>query len=189
MLSKDEIRKSILRARELEPGRDAKSLIVQGQLLLLPSFAEACTILSYVGVGTEVATDVIVEEALRLGKRVGAPYVTKEGLKSAFIHSRADLVPARFGLLEPAEEIRQEITRASDVSEVDLFVVPGVAFDRRGGRLGHGRAYYDRLLMQARSDAQFIAVAFECQLVSAVPMTATDIFMHAVITERDIYRP
>jgi 5-formyltetrahydrofolate cyclo-ligase len=71
---------------------------------------------------------------------------------------------------------------------VDLFVVPGVAFDRAGGRLGHGRGYYDRLLAQARVDAPFVAAAFDCQLVPGVPVTPRDVPVDAIATELALHR-
>jgi 5-formyltetrahydrofolate cyclo-ligase len=71
---------------------------------------------------------------------------------------------------------------------VDLFVVPGLAFDRSGGRVGFGRAYYDGLLAKAGPQARFVAVAFHSQLVPRVPMLAHDVFMHAIVTEREVIR-
>ncbi len=63
-----------------------------------------------------------------------------------------------------------------------------MAFDRRGGRLGHGRAYYDRLLTNARPDAPLLAPAFECQLFPEVPMAPHDVYMDKVVTEEGIYQ-
>ena len=66
-------------------------------------------------------------------------------------------------------------------------MVPGVAFDRRGGRMGHGFGYYDKLLEHARPDAPLVALAFECQLFPEIPTQAHDIFMDKIITEQAIY--
>ena len=66
-------------------------------------------------------------------------------------------------------------------------MVPGVAFDRRGARMGHGFGYYDKLLEHARPDAPLVALAFECQLFPEIPTQAHDIFMDKIITERAIY--
>jgi len=66
-------------------------------------------------------------------------------------------------------------------------VVPGVAFDRRGGRVGHGKGYYDALLGRVRPSIPLVGLAFECQLCDQVPMLAHDIWMSRVITERPIY--
>jgi 5-formyltetrahydrofolate cyclo-ligase len=70
---------------------------------------------------------------------------------------------------------------------LDLVMVPGVAFDLRGGRLGHGKGYYDRLLPRIRPSAPLVAVAFECQLFPEIPMLEYDVFMDRVITEKAIY--
>ena len=144
--------------------------------------------MTYVGVGSEVATLEIIARALAEGKRVSVPWVAADGLQAAFIRSLDELVPAKFQLLEPREAVRADPGRLCRPAEIDLFVVPGVGFDRAGGRLGHGRAYYDRLLVQARRGAVMLGVGFECQLVAEVPMTPTDVRMDAVVTERDLYR-
>ncbi len=189
MTSKERMRQEILAARERESDREGKSLVIQRRLLALPEFGRATTILSYMGVKSEVATGEIIREALAQGKRTAAPYVTREGLRAAFLASPSELVPARFGLLEPSDHVRNDPARICRPGDVDLFVIPGVAFDRKGGRLGHGRAYYDRLLRQARPGSHFIALAFESQVVGEVPMTSTDVYVHAVLTEKGIYRP
>ena len=74
-------------------------------------------------------------------------------------------------------------------SSVDVFCVPGLAFDERGGRLGHGMGYYDRLLSRARPDARFVAVTVERRVFPRIPMDRFDVRMHAVVTEDRIIRP
>jgi 5-formyltetrahydrofolate cyclo-ligase len=187
-ITKADVRQQGLTARESEIDREAHSRSIQQRVISLPEFAAAGTVLTYVGVRTEVATDLIVAQALGQGKRVGAPYVTKEGLRAALIEGKGDLVPARFGLVEPAERIREDAARLCVPESVDLFVVPGLAFDRSGGRVGFGRAYYDGLLAKANPRARFVAVAFHSQLVPRVPMLAHDVFMHAIVTEREVIR-
>jgi len=71
--------------------------------------------------------------------------------------------------------------------ELDLVMVPGVAFDRRGARMGHGKGYYDKLLQHARPDTPLVALAFECQLFPEVPVAGHDIFMDKIITESAVY--
>jgi 5-formyltetrahydrofolate cyclo-ligase len=66
-------------------------------------------------------------------------------------------------------------------------MVPGVAFDKTGARMGHGFGYYDKLLEQVRPDAALVALAFECQLFPAIPTQEHDIFMDKIITEKAIY--
>ena len=74
-----------------------------------------------------------------------------------------------------------------DVRDVDLIMVPGVAFDRRGARMGHGFGYYDKLLEHARPDSPLVALAFECQLFPEIPTQSHDVFMDKIITEQAIY--
>jgi len=187
--TKAEVRQQGLAAREGEPDRDGASRAIQARVIALPEFAAASTILTYIGVRTEVATDAIVTESARRRKRIAAPYVTPGGLRAAFIEGRGDLVPARFGLVEPADRIKQDPLRDCPPGEVDLFVVPGLAFDRSGGRAGFGRAYYDRLLAGANPGALFVALCFHSQLVASVPMIDHDIPMHLIVTERETIRP
>jgi 5-formyltetrahydrofolate cyclo-ligase len=186
-MNKAELRLHALALRDAEPDRETKSRIIQERLLQLPDFQRAGTILSYIGVKSEVGTGVIVQEALEEGKRLAIPYVTSEGLRAATILSNLELEPSRFGLLDPIPEVRDNPARAVNIGEVELFVVPGVAFDPEGGRLGHGKGYYDGMLAKAGLGARFLALAFECQIVHSVPMTRTDVRMHAVITEKQLY--
>ena len=186
-MNKAELRRHVLSLRDAEPDREMKSRTIQECLLQLPDFQNAGTILTYIGVKSEVGTGVIVQETLEEGKRMAIPYVTGDGLRAAFILSPTELEPSMFGLLDPVPEVRNDPERVCPIDSVELFVVPGVAFDPQGGRLGHGKAYYDRMLSQAGLGARFIALAFECQMVSEVPMTKTDVGMHAVITEKQIY--
>ena len=99
-----------------------------------------------------------------------------------------ELAPRTLGILEPTREIRRRRERRVNVTTLDLIVVPGVAFDRRGGRIGHGKRYYDKLLRNARSGTSIIALAFECQIFPEVPMLDHDIFMDKVATERAVYK-
>lgn len=88
----------------------------------------------------------------------------------------AELIPGSFGILEPAEHLP-----AIAISEIDAFICPGLAFDPRGGRLGRGRGYYDRILADAREDALKIGVCFEFQLVEDTFAEPHDIHMDHVI--------
>jgi 5-formyltetrahydrofolate cyclo-ligase len=186
-MTKSELRRQVLALRDAEPDRETKSRTIQERLLELPDYQNANTILTYIGVKSEVGTGVIVQETLEEGKSMAIPYVTGDGLRAAFILSPAELEPSKFGLLDPVPEVRGNPERACSIESVELFVVPGVAFDPQGGRLGHGKAYYDRMLAQAGLGARFIALAFECQIVGSVPMTSSDVPMHAVVTEKQIY--
>jgi len=122
------------------------------------------------------------------GARVAVPWREDDVLALFAVAGPGELEPAGFGLLEPSEAVRREPGRAVDPASVDLVVVPGLAFDRRGGRLGHGRGYYDGLLPRCPDRAPRVALAFECQVVDAVPMGPRDQPMDLLVTERAVYR-
>jgi len=98
-----------------------------------------------------------------------------------------ELAPGRFGILEPAPGLRGDPRRDIPPHRVDLVVVPGVAFDPQGNRLGSGFGFYDRLLARVRADTHLVAPCFQCQVVSCVPAEPHDIRVHQVITERHSY--
>jgi 5-formyltetrahydrofolate cyclo-ligase len=99
-----------------------------------------------------------------------------------------ELETGMYRILEPREELRVLPGKRVDVKSLDLIMVPGVAFDRRGGRTGHGKGYYDKLLEHARSDTPLVALAFECQMFPEIPVQEHDVFMDCVVTEMAIYQ-
>lgn len=181
MDAKAELRRVVLARREAETDRARKSAAIMDRLAGHAAFRSARHVAWYVGVGSEVATLPAIERALGRGVAVSVPAVSPAGLKLYEITSLGELAPAPFGLLEP--DVTTRAGREVRTEAVDLFVVPGVAFDLKGGRLGHGKAYYDRLLAAAPPSTPRVAVAFECQLVERVPMGSHDQFMHLLITE------
>jgi len=124
---------------------------------------------------------------LLLDRQLLVPYCQGEDLQLFRLRAMAELEPGVFGILEPRRPLRQWLDRQATIHQVDLAVVPGVAFDRRGGRLGHGRGYYDRLLAQARPETVLVGLAYQCQILPEVPMLPSDIYMNMVITESHTY--
>ena len=88
---------------------------------------------------------------------------------------------------KPRADLRDVESKRVDVKELDLILVPGVGFDARGGRTGHGKGYYDKLLENAQLSTPLIALAFECQMFDEIPMQSHDIFMDKVVTEAKVY--
>lgn len=114
------------------------------------------------------------------GKRIAMPRVEGDDLKFHWVASRAELRPGRFGILEPVGEVPDA------GSGFDLILVPGMAFDLRGGRLGRGKGFYDRFLSNARGLR--VGVCFEDQIVGDVPVEPHDLRMNFVVTPSAIYR-
>ncbi len=188
MPEKTRLRAEVLARRDALADRTTRSRAIAEGVRRLPEYGGARTIALFVGVRSEVETLPLLEAALADGKRVAVPWVAGADLRLFALETPAELAPAPFGLLEPPAVIREDATRNVAPSDIDLFLVPGVAFDRQGGRLGHGRGFYDRLLAASRPGTPFIALAFECQLVEGVPMTASDVPVHAIVTEAGVYR-
>jgi 5-formyltetrahydrofolate cyclo-ligase len=158
------------------------------RLMGLPHYASARTVLCYVSFRSEVATHDFIRQMWADGKRVVVPYCAARHLELFCFRSFDDLIPGTLGILEPRPELRGAAERRASASELDLLVIPGLAFDRHGGRVGYGKGYFDRLLPAARDDALLAGVAFECQLFDAVPMEPYDVRVDAVVTEAAIYR-
>lgn len=183
------IRRAALEARAAVTDREARAAAMATRLGALDAYRDAGTICWYVGVRDEVPTLAMIAHAAAEGRRAAVPWRAGERLELFAIRGPGDLEVASFQLLEPSVAVRADPVRRVAPAEVDLFIVPGVAFDRHGGRMGYGRGYYDRLLALARPDAAAVGLAFEAQLVERVPTAAHDVPMDAVITEAAVYAP
>ncbi|MFI5235290.1 MAG: 5-formyltetrahydrofolate cyclo-ligase [Gemmatimonadales bacterium] len=184
---KAQIRREALARRDAEPERAAKGGALLSRVEALPAYARARTLSVYVGVKSEVPTLPLIERALAAGKRVVVPVVAGPDLRLIRVDAVTELAPAPFGLLEPRPDVRERPERRVQPSEVDLFLVPGVAFDRKGGRLGYGKGFYDGLLARARAGTAAVALAFECQVVPEVPMGPRDRHIPTLVTEIAVY--
>jgi 5-formyltetrahydrofolate cyclo-ligase len=102
------------------------------------------------------------------------------------IFSRNDLELGRFGILEPKQNIRNNIKYHVTPEQLDVVIVPGLAFDSLGNRLGRGKGYYDRFLSQFTSKTLLIGLAFECQIVEQVPVDTWDCPVSIVVTENRV---
>ena len=184
---KQEIRERAHAARNAQADKDAVSRVIVDRFMNLPEYAAAKTVLFYVDVRSEVRTRQHFPAALASGKRIVIPYCVEGELQLFHLESMDELSIGMYKILEPKPELRTVAVKQIPVEQIDLIMVPGVAFDRRGGRSGHGKGYYDKLLEHARPDTPLVALAFECQLFEEVPVQAHDVFMDKVITEQDVY--
>jgi 5-formyltetrahydrofolate cyclo-ligase len=174
--------------RRALPDKDEASRIIWDKLAALPEYARAGTMMAYVHFGSEVRTQRFLAAAPEGDKRIVVPYCLDDDLGLFLLKSMEELAPGTWGILEPKAALRATPDRHVDAGQLDLVVVPGVAFDRRGARLGHGKGYYDRLLARVRPDTALVALAFECQVFAEIPTEPHDVRMHAVITEAAVYR-
>lgn len=185
---KDALRKQAHANRNAQENKDELSRRIVGAFMSLPEYATAETVMFYIDVRSEVRTRHDLELALQSGKTIVVPWCNADGELELFRLNRMDeLAIGMYGILEPRSDLRNLPEKQVHVESLDLIMVPGVAFDRRGARMGHGKGYYDKLLEHARKETPLVALAFECQLFDAIPVADHDIFMDKVITEDHVY--
>lgn len=173
-------RRDALAAEERATASDA---IATSTIQLLAQHPAGAAVALYAPKGTEVDTSRIDAFARARGLRVLYPRIIDGERRLAFHEAALDaLVPGPFGLREPHVS-----APAVDLAELAAVIVPGLAFDRAGGRIGWGRGYYDATLVHAPG-ALRIGLAFECQIIDAVPRDPHDASLHYVVTEAAIYR-
>jgi 5-formyltetrahydrofolate cyclo-ligase len=114
------------------------------------------------------------------------PYCVERDLELFLLENMDELAIGMYKILEPKPELRDAPGKRIAVEELDLIMVPGVAFDRNGARMGHGFGYYDKLLEHAQN-APLVALAFECQLFAEIPTQSHDVFMDKIITEQAVH--
>jgi len=190
---KDQLRRRAQAARQTQADPVTNSARALAQLARLPEFRQAHTVLWYVDSGPELRTRAGIEAALDRATGVVVPYCTvDENSDKALglwrLAALEELVAGAWSILEPPPARWHEADRKVAARELDLAIVPGVAFDRQGARLGHGHGYYDRLLGQLRPNVPLIGLCFECQCFDRIPTAPHDIFMDAVVTEKTIYQ-
>ena len=185
---KQRIRRSAQRNRRRQENKERLSQQIIETCLTLPSVRRAKTLLIYLSVRDEVRTVSLFPQVQADTWKIVVPWCTETGDLELFaLDSMDELQVGRFGILEPVADLRGLHGKQVTMAEIDAVLVPGVAFDRNGGRLGHGHGYYDRLLQHARSDCLLAGLAWDCQMFSEIPMDQHDVFMDCVVTETDVH--
>lgn len=184
---KQAIRQQAHDNRRSQPDKDAVSREIVDRFLTLPEYSAAGTVMFYVDVRDEVRTRHSLPDALSSGKRIVVPYCVDGELELFHLESMEELAVGMYKILEPREDLRTVQSKHFQPEDLDLIMVPGVAFDRRGGRTGHGKGYYDKLLQHARPDTPLVALAFDCQMFDEIPCESHDIFMDKVVTQSAVY--
>ncbi len=188
MESKEEIRRRILGVRGALPEEEltAKSDAILQRVLKTPEYEEADNILLYADYCREVRTRGLFEDAVRHRKRVYFPRADSLTNRMEFYQVTAlgQMRAGYKGIPEPGElpASRYRLNKNEDT----LMIVPGVAFDISGYRLGYGKGFYDRFLADRRQIST-MALAYACQLVDELPHDAHDIKMDKIVTEEIIY--
>jgi len=181
-LLKERIRKEILeRRKSLSPEEVEKaSLKVVERIKELPSFKRAKTVMLYYPVRGEIDLRPLFEEVLKDPQKVLLlPKVTRDGeMLAVEVKPGVPLIKGVFGIPEPAGG------RIVKAEKIDFVAVPGVAFDRRGCRLGMGKGFYDRFLPRVKGVK--VGVAYDFQLIESVPCEEHDIPLDLIVTPSGI---
>ncbi len=187
--AKARLRQMVLARRDAVDAatRAALSQAILRKIAGLPAYREARAVLAYAGFGSELQTSGFLRHVLDEGKALLLPRVNrKEKLLEVYevVDPERDLQAGTWGISEPAPER----CSVADPLDADFVLVPGVAFDARGGRLGYGAGFYDRLISTGLPPrAWLVAGAFEAQMVEEVPMDDNDVPVDAVVTEKTHY--
>jgi len=184
---KQRIREQAHEARRAQDDKDGISRTIMARFMELAEYAAASTVMFYIDVRAEVRTRNDLEAALACGKKIVVPYCVDGELELFHLEHMDELETGMYKILEPRAELREIAEKKVDVTQLDLIMVPGVAFDRRGGRTGHGKGYYDKLLEHAKPQTPLVAVAFDCQIFPEIPMEDHDIHMDKVVTQTVTY--
>ena len=170
------------RRRNSSPAaREEASLIIQKCFLETALFVHAKAVALYAPIQGEVDTDLVLEAGLASGKVVLYPVVEKGNMLFRSISGRKDLRIGLYGILEPNTACPEV-----DASNIDAFVIPGVAFDVSGNRIGFGKGYYDRTLHRLEGKGKLCGFCYDFQLLDIIVGEPHDVTMDKIITDRRV---
>lgn len=179
---KKSLRKKMLEIRRSlsEDIKASESKTIYQNIINSDYYRNSNLIMAYVSLKDEVQTLSLMKTVINDGKKLCIPFVRdRSGIMiAAYIEDLSDLVIGEFGILAPDSNK----LRIVDPKKIELILLPGVAFDYAGHRLGMGLGFYDRFLSKAIS-AKLVALAFSCQIVSDVPSEAHDYVMDYIVTK------
>ncbi|NLL05389.1 MAG: 5-formyltetrahydrofolate cyclo-ligase [Clostridiaceae bacterium] len=189
MITKELLREEVASRRKSENRQsvESKSIEITSRVINLLPFIKAKSVMCYMDFKNEVITRYIIHHCFEHGKRVVLPLVDKtDGLKRIvpyeIMDEKRDVAPGMLGILEPRKDRAKSFNR----EEIDVVIVPGVAFDLCKNRLGYGAGLYDRFLSSVNNNCTKIGIAFEFQIYDAVPLEEHDIPLDFLVTEERI---
>lgn len=164
-----------------------KSINIQNRFLHLKEYRASKNIALYASFKNEVLTDEIMSHANLSGKNVYFPRVMRhgsdKGLTFLKVTGRHDFEVGSYEIFEPAGRCR-----IADIKDFDVVVVPGIAFNIHGDRIGYGKGYYDKVLSDLKMHALLVGIAFDFQVVNVLPVESHDVSMDMIITEKRIIK-
>lgn len=179
------IRKSVIEKRDsitIDIKKEWDERILK-KLIDSKSYKDSLVLFTFVSFGSEVDTHKIISYALNDGKIVYVPKIKSKdkGIEIFRINTLSDLKPGYFNILEPLENCP-----VGNIKDIDLILIPGIAFDRNGGRIGYGAGFYDRFLTNINSAVPKLALAYQFQILDEVPMTELDVKVGGIISNKEL---
>jgi 5-formyltetrahydrofolate cyclo-ligase len=155
-----------------------RSKAIQEFVINTEEFQQAKVVGAYFAIGSEVMTELIIGRAKILNKKIALPRVEEDKIAFYELPLTNTLVKGKFGIMEPPPY--------KPMDKIDMLVVPGIAFDKNGNRLGYGKGFYDRLLADKRAKFS-IGLAYSFQLVESLPYDLYDKRLDAIASEDGIH--
>jgi 5-formyltetrahydrofolate cyclo-ligase len=187
--AKQDLRRQILSARAaLSAGeRGELSAVIATRVLELPEVERARCVLAYLSFGQEIETDDLLSTLRERDVKVVLPRIDRAAHQLRLyqvVDFDSDTEPGVWGIREPSPAR----CRLAELSELDLIIVPGVAFTPSGDRLGYGGGYYDGLLARSTQPPTLVAPAFDLQIVGSLPVTSHDVPVDIIVTQSAVHR-
>jgi 5-formyltetrahydrofolate cyclo-ligase len=183
---KSKLRYDYLKIRDkIEPAlRHAYSNIILSRIKKLKEYENSQTVMFYLSYGSEVVTDVMINEFLADGKDVAVPVIQNPGdgiMTAVKINKLEDCYEKVYGIRQPEFDEDEVVSK----EEIDLIFVPGIVFDINGYRVGYGKGYYDRWL-EGTDILKRVGLAFEVQLIDKIPNGQYDLPVGRILTEKRV---
>jgi len=181
-MNKQTLRKQLRKQRDEAPLNDLvrASEIIFGRLMSDENIIKANVVMTYVSMGSEVGTHRLINALLKQGKRVAVPVVNGRTLDVSYINSMDDLESSSFEILEPK---KSSFVRC-EPSDIDAVIVPAIAFDQDGHRIGYGAGFYDELL--PRTNGVKIGICYDFCIIDSIFPEAHDVKVNYIITEKRV---
>ena len=185
--TKSQIRKDMAKTFDAlsESQVNAKTKAIENKLFEFANFLESKTILLYVQSDMEVQTFDIIKKTIEYNKVVVLPAFNAETFEVTLLkvdNPEKELKPGPRGVLEPDPSQCKTVP----IDRIDIAIIPGIAFDEKGGRIGTGRGYYDRLIPKLTITTRKVALTFEDQILQQVPIESHDKHVDIIITEKRV---
>ena len=193
MEKKGKMRREAYDRRNAQENKEEVSAAAVEKFMALPEYEKAHTIMWYIDCRSETRTKPqLLAEVEKGEKKVIVPYCTEDEngenkLGLWHMESLEEMVVGKWNILEPPKELWGNPEKEVTPEELDMIMVPGVGFDRDGGRMGNGQGYYDRTMEKVRPDCFLIALCYESQLFDNILVAPHDVYMDKVVTEKEVY--